>query len=84
MPKVLKKHKEKTLDASLFDDNIDIFADLTDTLIPKQKSKTKVETKSIFDDDMGKHASIHVFCNFVLCYFLNLCLTGCFVHVFIL
>lgn len=52
VPKVLKKHKEKTLDASLFDDNIDIFADLTDTLIPKQKSKTKVETKSIFDDDM--------------------------------
>ncbi|XP_070771626.1 WASH complex subunit 2 [Enoplosus armatus] len=52
VPKVHKKHKEKTLDASLFDDNIDIFADLTDTLKPKQKSKTKGETKSIFDDDM--------------------------------
>ncbi|KAL6101862.1 washc2c [Pungitius sinensis] len=52
VPKVLNKPKEKTLDASLFDDNIDIFADLTDTFIPKQKSKTKVETKSIFDDDM--------------------------------
>lgn len=52
MPKVHKKHKEKTIDASLFDDNIDIFADLTDTLKPKQKSKTKGETKSIFDDDM--------------------------------
>ena len=54
MPKVQKKHKEKTTDASLFDDNIDIFADLTDTLKPKHKSKTKGETKSIFDDDMGK------------------------------
>ncbi|XP_045926853.1 WASH complex subunit 2 isoform X1 [Micropterus dolomieu] len=52
VPKVHKKHKEKTIDASLFDDNIDIFADLTDTLKPKQKSKTKGETKSIFDDDM--------------------------------
>ncbi|XP_054456135.1 WASH complex subunit 2 isoform X2 [Anoplopoma fimbria] len=52
VPKVHKKHKEKTLDASLFDDNIDIFADLTDTLKPKQKSKTKGETKSIFHDDM--------------------------------
>ncbi|KAM8858368.1 WASH complex subunit 2A isoform 3-T3 [Spinachia spinachia] len=52
VPKVLKKHQEKTLDASLFDDNIDIFADLMDTFIPKQKSKSKVETKSIFDDDM--------------------------------
>lgn len=52
VPKVHKKHKEKAIDASLFDDNIDIFADLTDTLKPKQKSKTKGETKSIFDDDM--------------------------------
>ncbi|XP_031161258.1 WASH complex subunit 2 isoform X1 [Sander lucioperca] len=52
VPKVHKKHKEKTPDASLFDDNIDIFADLTDTLKPKQRSKTKGETKSIFDDDM--------------------------------
>ncbi|KAJ4948445.1 hypothetical protein JOQ06_019979 [Pogonophryne albipinna] len=52
VPEVHKKHKEKTLDASLFDDNIDIFADMTDSFIPKQKSKTKGETKSIFDDDM--------------------------------
>ncbi|XP_068183938.1 WASH complex subunit 2 isoform X2 [Antennarius striatus] len=52
VPKVNKKHKEKTLDSSLFDDNIDIFADLTDTFKPKQKSKTKGQTKSIFDDDM--------------------------------
>lgn len=52
VPKVDKKHKEKTIDASLFDDNIDIFADLTDSLKSKQKSKTKGETKSIFDDDM--------------------------------
>lgn len=54
MPEVHKKHKEKTLDASLFDDNIDIFADMTDSFKPKQKSKTKGETKSIFADDMGK------------------------------
>ncbi|KAM7408716.1 hypothetical protein PAMA_002439 [Pampus argenteus] len=52
VPKVHKKSKEKPIDTSLFDDNIDIFADLTDTLKPKQKSKTKGETKSIFDDDM--------------------------------
>ncbi|XP_063347430.1 WASH complex subunit 2 isoform X3 [Pelmatolapia mariae] len=52
VPKVNKKHKEKTIDASLFDDNIDIFADLTDTLKTKEKSKAKGETKSIFDDDM--------------------------------
>ncbi|XP_035760627.1 WASH complex subunit 2C isoform X5 [Neolamprologus brichardi] len=50
--KVNKKHKEKTIDASLFDDNIDIFADLTDTLKTKEKSKAKGDTKSIFDDDM--------------------------------
>lgn len=42
------------MDASLFDDNIDIFADLTDSLKPKPKSKSKVDTKSIFDDDMGE------------------------------
>ena len=54
MPKVHKKHKEKPLDASLFDDDIDIFADLIDTYKPKQKSKTKGEAKSIFDDNMGK------------------------------
>lgn len=52
VPKVNKKHKDKTIDASLFDDNIDIFADLTDTLKTKEKSKAKGETKSIFDDDM--------------------------------
>lgn len=51
--KVEKKHK-KTTDSSLFDDNIDIFADLTDTVKPKQKSKSKGETRSIFDDTMGK------------------------------
>ncbi|XP_061083806.1 WASH complex subunit 2 isoform X2 [Conger conger] len=48
-----KKRKGKALDASLFDDNVDIFADLTTTTKPKEKkSKKKVETKSIFDDDM--------------------------------
>ncbi|XP_019952665.2 WASH complex subunit 2 isoform X1 [Paralichthys olivaceus] len=54
VPKVHKKHKEKTLDASLFDDDIDIFADLKDTYKPKQKSKTKGEAKSIFDDNMDE------------------------------
>uniref|UniRef100_A0A8C7X5A0 FAM21/CAPZIP domain-containing protein n=1 Tax=Oryzias sinensis TaxID=183150 RepID=A0A8C7X5A0_9TELE len=51
-PKPDKKNREKTIDASLFDDDVDIFADLSDTLKPKQKSKTKGEIKSIFDDDM--------------------------------
>ncbi|XP_057198486.1 WASH complex subunit 2 isoform X2 [Triplophysa rosa] len=47
------KPKEVSLDASLFDDDIDIFADLTTTTKPKEKkAKKKVETKSIFDDDM--------------------------------
>ncbi|KAM9847428.1 WASH complex subunit 2A [Aulostomus maculatus] len=52
VPKVHKKGKQKPIDACLFDDNVDIFADLSDTLKPKQKSNTKGETKSIFDDDM--------------------------------
>ncbi|XP_036402331.1 WASH complex subunit 2 isoform X2 [Megalops cyprinoides] len=48
-----QKQKEKVLDASLFDDNVDIFADLTATTKPNEKkTKKKVETKSIFDDDM--------------------------------
>lgn len=51
-PTVNKKLKEKSIDATLFDENVDIFADLTDTFKPKQKSKLKGETKSIFDDDM--------------------------------
>lgn len=54
MPKAHQKHKAKTIDASLFNDDVDLFADLTDTLKPKQKFKTKGEAKSIFDDDMGK------------------------------
>ncbi|XP_009869897.1 PREDICTED: putative WASH complex subunit FAM21 [Apaloderma vittatum] len=38
-------------ETNLFDDNIDIFADLT--VKPKEKTtKKKVEQKSIFDDDM--------------------------------
>lgn len=60
VPKVHKKHKT-TIDVSLFDDNFDIFADLTDNVQPKQKSKIKGETKSIFDDDMGKHIKKHSF-----------------------
>lgn len=51
-PSHKKREKEKTLESNLFDDNIDIFADLT--VKPKEKSKKKVEAKSIFDDDMGK------------------------------
>ncbi|KAK7139908.1 hypothetical protein R3I94_012510 [Phoxinus phoxinus] len=48
-----KKPKEMPLDASLFDDNVDIFADLTGATKPKEKkAKKKVEAKSIFDDDM--------------------------------
>ncbi|KAK5617509.1 hypothetical protein CRENBAI_005090 [Crenichthys baileyi] len=50
VPKVDKTLEEKSIDATLFD-NVDIFADLTDTFKPKQKSKLKGETKSIFDDD---------------------------------
>nr|XP_054377415.1 WASH complex subunit 2 isoform X9 [Pongo abelii] len=49
-PSQKTREKEKTLESNLFDDNIDIFADLT--VKPKEKSKKKVEAKSIFDDDM--------------------------------
>ncbi|XP_056148378.1 WASH complex subunit 2 isoform X3 [Lampris incognitus] len=51
-PKAHKKQKDKPLDASLFDDNVDIFADLTTSSRPKEKIRKKMETKSIFDDDM--------------------------------
>ncbi|CAB1343844.1 unnamed protein product, partial [Coregonus sp. 'balchen'] len=47
-----KAYKEKSLDASLFDDNVDIFADLTATSKLKEKKSKKAETKSIFHDDM--------------------------------
>lgn len=51
--KPMNKAKEKMPESNLFDDNIDIFADLT--VKPKEKkTKKKVEQKSIFDDDMGK------------------------------
>ncbi|KAK1791585.1 hypothetical protein P4O66_013589, partial [Electrophorus voltai] len=51
--KALKTTKGRSLDASLFNDDVDIFADLTPTTKPKEKKvKKKVETKSIFDDDM--------------------------------
>lgn len=46
-------HKDKSLDASLFDDNVDIFADLTATSKPKEKKSKKAETKSIFHDHIG-------------------------------
>ncbi|KAJ8361516.1 hypothetical protein SKAU_G00180410 [Synaphobranchus kaupii] len=57
-----KKRKEKALDASLFDDNVDIFADLTATTRPttEKKSKKKVETKSIFDDDMARRYRVRI------------------------
>ncbi|NXK83786.1 WAC2D protein, partial [Amazona guildingii] len=46
--KPVNKAKEKMLEPNLFDDNIDIFADLT--VKPKEKkTKKKVEQKSIFD-----------------------------------
>lgn len=49
--KPVTKMKEKMPETNLFDDNIDIFADLT--VKPKEKkTKKKVEQKSIFDDDM--------------------------------
>ncbi|XP_010140747.1 PREDICTED: WASH complex subunit FAM21-like [Buceros rhinoceros silvestris] len=49
--KPMNKVKEKMPETNLFDDNIDIFADLT--IKPKEKkTKKKVEQKSIFDDDM--------------------------------
>ncbi|XP_065494504.1 WASH complex subunit 2A-like isoform X2 [Caloenas nicobarica] len=49
--KPMNKAKEKMPETNLFDDNIDIFADLT--IKPKEKKpKKKVEQKSIFDDDM--------------------------------
>ncbi|XP_014105946.1 PREDICTED: WASH complex subunit FAM21C isoform X1 [Pseudopodoces humilis] len=49
--KPMTKMKEKMPETNLFDDTIDIFADLTAK--PKEKkTKKKVEQKSIFDDDM--------------------------------
>ncbi|NXP47099.1 WAC2D protein, partial [Heliornis fulica] len=46
--KPMNKAKEKVPETNLFDDNIDIFADLTAK--PKEKkTKKKVEQKSIFD-----------------------------------
>ncbi|XP_077586098.1 WASH complex subunit 2 [Stigmatopora nigra] len=52
-PKACKKEKkDKPVDISLFDDNVDIFADLSDSFPPKQKTKTKAANVSIFDDDM--------------------------------
>ncbi|XP_076796450.1 WASH complex subunit 2C isoform X4 [Arvicanthis niloticus] len=44
-----KREKERPLEPNLFDDNIDIFADLTVKL--KEKPKKKVAAKSMFDDD---------------------------------
>ncbi|XP_057361766.1 WASH complex subunit 2A isoform X16 [Manis pentadactyla] len=49
-PSQKTREKERTFESNLFDDNIDIFADLT--VKPKEKSKKKVEAKSIFADDM--------------------------------
>ncbi|XP_075574119.1 WASH complex subunit 2-like isoform X2 [Pelecanus crispus] len=49
--KPMNKAKEKMPETNLFDDNIDIFADLT-VKPQEKKTKKKVEQKSIFDDDM--------------------------------
>lgn len=57
-PSQKTREKERTFEPNLFDDNIDIFADLT--VKPKEKSKKKVEAKSIFDDDMGKFGFLHM------------------------
>ncbi|NWH51062.1 WAC2D protein, partial [Fregata magnificens] len=46
--KPMNKAKEKMPETNLFDDNIDIFADLT-VKPKKKKTKKKVEQKSIFD-----------------------------------
>ncbi|XP_069466646.1 WASH complex subunit 2C isoform X2 [Ambystoma mexicanum] len=49
--KPTKKSKETKMDSNIFDDNLDIFADLT--VKPKEKKvKKKAEPKSIFDDGM--------------------------------
>ncbi|XP_053927768.1 WASH complex subunit 2C isoform X2 [Cuculus canorus] len=49
--KPMNKAKEKMPETNLFDDNIDIFVDLT--VKPKERiTKKKMEQKSIFDDDM--------------------------------
>ncbi|XP_038639204.1 WASH complex subunit 2 [Scyliorhinus canicula] len=45
-----KKSNEGSIDVDLFDDHVDIFADLK--VAPKERNKKKIETKSIFDDDM--------------------------------
>lgn len=58
-----KREKERTLEPNLFDDNIDIFADLN--VKPKEKSKKKVEAKSVFGDDTGE------------CGHLSFCTCGC-------
>lgn len=48
---VTKKKNEGSTDLNLFDDNVDIFADIK--IAPKEKkSRKKIETKSIFNDDM--------------------------------
>lgn len=57
-PSQKTREKERTFDSNLFDDNIDIFADLT--VKPKEKSKKKVEAKSIFDDDTGKFGFLYM------------------------
>ncbi|XP_030908868.2 WASH complex subunit 2A isoform X2 [Melopsittacus undulatus] len=49
--KPMNKAKEKMPEPNLFDDNIDIFADLT-VKTKEKKTKKKVEQKSIFDDEM--------------------------------
>lgn len=81
VPKVHKKHKT-TIDVSLFDDNFDIFADLTDNVQPKQKSKIKGETKSIFDDDMGKQIKeLNHFLLILICKSISYLFTKCYIHL---
>ena len=53
------------MEPNLFDDNIDIFADLT--VKPKEKSKKKVAAKSMFDDDTGECLSRSRHCLGAVC-----------------
>ncbi|XP_067828798.1 WASH complex subunit 2 isoform X3 [Heptranchias perlo] len=49
---IAKKSNEGSTDVNLFDDHVDIFADLSKVAPKEKRSRKKVETKSIFDDDM--------------------------------
>lgn len=64
-----KREKERTLEPNLFDDNIDIFADLT--VKPKEKPKKKVTAKSMFDDDTGECLCRSQHCSWCPCVYCS-------------